>query len=302
MSLRKGILERRHFMGVSGGAVILAATGDSADAQPPSATTPPPDAGRVTVERLPDGVLMVGLDRAQAHNRLTPGMLVGLGKALYRLDHDDELRVAVLYGVGADFCLGIDLPAFAAAQAAGLLPPKDEDFVNPLGLRPPYRAKPLVVAVQGATKYVGHELLLAADIRIAASDAVFSQGEVSRGVFPGGGATVRFTRDAGWGNAMRYMLTGEEWGAEEGRRLGLVQEVVELGNQVDRAIAIAVRIAANAPLGVRATLSSAHQALSGEEAALAALPVEFARILQSEDAREFQKALREGRPAVFRGR
>src|SRR5262249_11625119 len=146
MSLRKGVLERRHFMGVSGGAVILAATGDSADAQAPSAT-PPPVAGRVTVERLPDGVLMIGIDRAQAQNRLTPGMLVGLGKALSRLDHDDELRVAVLYGVGADFCLGIDLPAFAAAQAAGLLPPKDEDFVNPLGLRPPYRAKPLVVAL-----------------------------------------------------------------------------------------------------------------------------------------------------------
>ena len=67
--------------------------------------------------------------------------------------------------------------------------------------------------MQGGAKYGGHELFLASDIRVAATDAAFSQGEVARGVFPGGGATVRFPREVGWGNAMRYMLTGDEWGA-----------------------------------------------------------------------------------------
>ena len=209
---------------------------------------------------------------------------------------------AVLYGVGRDFCLGVDRGAFAAAQAAGQLPPKDPDYINPVGLRPPYRSKPVVIAVHGGTKYLGHELFLASDIRVAANDTIFSQGEVARGVFPGGGATIRFTREAGWGNAMRYMLTGEEWGAAEAYRLGLVQEVTPPGKELDRAIDLANQIAAAAPLGVRATLASARQALAADEAtALAALQAEFGRLLQSEDAKEFQRALQGGRSPVYRG-
>jgi hypothetical protein len=110
-----------------------------------------------------------------------------------------------------------------------------------------------VIAVRGGAKYL--ELFLASDIRVAADDTVFSQGEVARGVFHGGGATVRFPREIGWGNAMRYMLTGDEWGAPEAYRLGLVQEVAPLGKELDRAIDLANKIAAASPLGVRAMLS-----------------------------------------------
>ena len=256
--------------------------------------------GKVAVERR-GGLLLIGIDRPQARNLLDPPILIGLGKAYYQLEHDDELRVAVLHGLGADFSLGVDLAALAAAQASGAFPPRDPEFINSFGLRPPFRAKPVVVAVQGGVKYGGHELFLACDIRVAAADATFSQGEVTRGVFPGGGATIRLTREAGWGNAMRYMLTGEEWGTEEARRLGLVQEVVPTGRQLDRAIEIAKKIAAAAPLGVRATLASARQAIGGEEAAFAALLPELTRLGQSQDRKEFLRALQEGRPAVFRG-
>src|SRR5260370_19910200 len=122
---------------------------------------------------------------------------------------------------------GIDPPAFIAAVAAGVLPVKDPDYVGVLGLTPPLRSKPLVVAVQGGTQFAGHEYFLAADLRVAASDTVFRQAEVTRGSFPGGGATVRFPREAGWANAMRYMLTGDAWDAAEARRMGLVHEVTE---------------------------------------------------------------------------
>jgi enoyl-CoA hydratase/carnithine racemase len=294
-------IERRQFFGLGAGAAVLASTGTAlAQAGQPSAPASTSDPGRVSSERR-GAVLILGIDRPQAQNRLTPEILIGLSKGLYQLEHDTELRVAVIHGVGRDFCLGLDVAAYAAAQASGVLPPKDPDIINPLGLRPPYRSKPVVVAVQGGTKYVGHELFLAADIRVAASDTVFSQGEVARGVFPGGGGTVRFTREAGWGNAMRYMLTGDEWGAEEGRRLGLVQEITAPGQQLERAVAIADKIAANAPLGVRATLVSARQAIASEDAAIATLLTEFPKSLQSNDAKEFQKAVREGRPPVFRG-
>jgi len=294
-------IDRRQFFGLGAGVAVVASTGAVlAQANPPSPPAPTVEPGRVTVERRA-GVLLLGIDRPQAQNRMSPEILIGLGKGLYQLEHDQELRVAVIHGHGRDFCLGVDLPAFAAAQAAGVLPPKDPDYINPLGLRPPFRTKPVVAAVQGGTKYAGHELFLAADIRIAASDCVFSQGEVARGIFPGGGATVRFTREAGWGEAMRYMLTGEEWGAEEARRMGLAQEVTEPGKQLERAVAIAGKIAANAPLGVKATLASAHLAIAGEDAAFTALQTEFPKILQSNDAKEFQKALREGRQPTFHG-
>jgi enoyl-CoA hydratase/carnithine racemase len=248
------------------------------------------------------GVLLIGLDLTSAQDRLTPPAIVGLGKAIYQLEHDDELRVAVLHSLGANFCVGLDVAAFAAAQAAGTLPPKDPDFINPLGLRLPIRTKPLVVAVQGQALSVGDELVLAADIRVAAQDAVFGQLEVTRGVFPAGGATVRLTREAGWGNAMFHMLTGAAWDASEAYRLGLVQAVTPLGKQLDRAIEIADRIAAAAPLGVRATLASAHQAINNEDAALQALGPVFAKLIQSDDAKESARAARDHRAPAFQGR
>ena len=283
--------------GLGNAETAVAQTGPSPASGAPAAA---PGAGRVQVERR-GAVLLIGIDRSQALNRMDPPVIIGLGKAYYQLEHDDELRVAVLHGLGPNFCMGVDLPAFLAGQKAGTLPPKDPDYIGPLGLRPPLRTKPVVVAAQGGTQAAGHELFLAADIRIAASDAKFAQPEVTRGIFPGGGATIRMTREAGWGNAMRYMLTGEEWGADEARRLGLVQEVTPPGKQLDRAIELAEKIAAAAPLGVRATLASAHQLIGGEDAALQALAAEFQRINQSEDAKEGQSAFREGRRPVFRG-
>src|SRR5579863_816706 len=284
-------------IGLAANTEALAQAAPATTAQPPSA-----EPGRVTVERLKGGVLVIGFERVEAQNRLDPAIILGIGKAYYQLDHDDELRVGVLHGLGPDFSLGGDGPALAAAQAAGTFPPKDPDFLNPFNFAPwPHRAKPIVVAAQGGTKFGAHELFLAADIRVAASDTVFGQGEVTRGLFAWGGATVRFVREAGWGNAKRYLLTGDEWGPDEARRLGLLQEITPPGKQLDRAIELARKIAAAAPLGVRATLASAHQALSGEDPAFAALPAAFGRLAQSEDYKEARRALQEKRAPVYRG-
>ena len=259
-----------------------------AQGSPPAPTAPPgaPAPGKVTIERLSGGVLLIGIDCPHTNNRVDPPILIGLGKAYHQLDHDDSLRVAVLHGIGPDFVVGLDVPAFAAATAAGTLPPKDADFINPLNLAQP-RAKPVVVAIQGATNSVGHELALAADVRIAASDSLFAQLEVTNAVFPAGGATVRFTREASWGNAMRYMLTGDKFGAEEAYRMGLVQEVTPVGKQLDRATDMAKKIASLAPLiaslaplGVQTVLASAHQAVASEGAALQALQPQFQKLLR----------------------
>lgn len=274
-----------------------------AQAAPPAAAAPStaPAEGKVVLDRLSGGILLIGIDRQQTRNRIDPAVLIGLGKAYYQLDHDDSLRVAVLHGVGSDFVIGLDVAAFTAATAAGIFPVKDPDFIGPVGTTQ-RRAKPLVVAVQGATNNIGHELFLAADIRIAASDTVFGQAEVANASFPAGGGTVRFPREAGWGNAMRYILTGDKWSADEAFRMGLVQEVVPPGKQLDRATDIAKKIAAMAPLGVQAALASAHQAIAPEEAAFKSLLPEFQRLQRSDDAAEVRKALLEKRSPVFQGK
>jgi enoyl-CoA hydratase len=101
-----------------------------------------------TLDRLPMGVLLVGLDRAEAQNRIDIPTFNALGPAYYEFEHDNDLRVAVLYGKGPDFSQGLDLPSWGAGLRAGPFqaPP---NFLDPLGTAGPERSKPLVVAVQG---------------------------------------------------------------------------------------------------------------------------------------------------------
>lgn len=184
----------------------------------------------------------------------------------------------------------------------------DELFSAP-GRSDPWRkdniwSTPLVAAVQGWVMTLAIELLLAADIRIAASNARFAQLEIRRGIYAFGGATIRLPRDSGWGNAMRWLLTGEEYDAAEAHRIGLVQEVVEPGHERARAIELAETIAEkSAPLGVRTTLASAHRArLEGEAVAFARLDSDMSRLFDTEDGREGLASFVERREARFVGR
>jgi enoyl-CoA hydratase/carnithine racemase len=122
--------------------------------------------------------------------------------------------------------------------------------------------KPVVMAVNGIAFTLSIELALAADIVIAADDVRFRQLEIGRGIMPFGGATFRAPAQLGWGNAMRFLLTAEEFGAAEALRIGLVQEVVPAGAHVQRAVDLAHLIAQQAPLGVQATLASARRTRS----------------------------------------
>jgi enoyl-CoA hydratase len=165
-------------------------------------------------------------------------------------------------------------------------------------------SKPLVVVVHGDTWNMGHELHLVADIRIAAADTRFGQDENTHGRFPGGGSTVRFVREAGWANAMRYMLTGDHWSAEEALRMGVVQTIAPTPDAaLEAGIETATKIAACGPLGIRATLASAHLAIgSSETEALSKLEAQYRALYGSEDFKEGRKAEGEGRPPVYQGR
>jgi enoyl-CoA hydratase/carnithine racemase len=300
-------IARRDLLTLVGTAAAGVAAVGSAFAQSPApsngtAPAQPQAKSTVVLDRLPMGVFLIGIDRAEAENRIDIPTFSALGQAYYEFEHDDGLRVAVLYGNGPDFSRGLDIASWGAGLRAGPFqaPPR---FLDPFGTSGPERTKPLVVAVQGHVTRIAHELFLAADVRVAARDTVFNQGEVTAASFPGGGATTRFVREAGWGNAMRYMLTGADWSADEAYRMGLVQELTAPGQQLDWSIDFAKQIAAAAPLGVRALLASAHRALSeSEKLALATLQPAFVQLLRSEDRQEYLRALQENRAPVFVGR
>ena len=295
---------------ITGAALGAVAAVAGAQPQPPPQETgtrltnvPPSADATISVERR-DDIALIGLNRPFIQNRLDPPARVRLAEVFYEYEHDSTLRAAVLFGHGENFSRGIDVDASQAALIAGRRTLTGTNALDPLGNSPPHRTKPLVVVVHGDTWNLGHELYLAGDIRIAAANTRFGQDENTHGRFPGGGATVRFVRDAGWGNAMRYMLTGDHWSAEESYRMGITQLIVPTPMEaIEAGIAMARKIAACAPLSIKATLASAHQVIDPEDAdALSKLGAQYSALYRTEDFLEGRRAEAEGRPPKYQGK
>ncbi len=257
----------------------------------------------VTVERR-GHILLVGLNNPDKYNAYEPEMHHAIARAYYELDQDPELRCGVLHSHGKHSTAGLNLVNWTDTFASGAWPELADNEMDPLGLLPEKRPrKPIVSAVQGICYTIGIELMLATDIRVAADDTRFGQIEPRRAIFACGGATVRFVQNMGWGNAMRWLLTGDDFDAQEAYRTGLVQEVAPVGEQLERAIAIAENIAKQGPLGVQGTLKSSRQALAeGEQAAFRDLMPNIAPLMQSEDVKEGVQSFVERREAVYTGK
>lgn len=251
-------------------------------------------------------VLTIELHRPEKANAFDPDLLAALADAYTELDRDPALRVGVVHAAGAHFTGGLDLPAIAPYLLEGrgeeLLP---ADRCDPWGMWGPQVSKPIVVAVHGRCYTAGLELVLAADCTIAADDAVFGQQEVSRGIIAFGGAIRRLPQRAGWGDGLSILLTGDTFDAHQAHRLGIVQQVVPAGQQLEAALAVADRIAAQAPLAVQATLRQARLAAlpgTATDTLADALRAEIVALAGTEDAAEAISAMVERRPPTFVGR
>jgi enoyl-CoA hydratase/carnithine racemase len=251
--------------------------------------------GRI-VTREDGHVLLIGIDRPKKYNGFTNKMLNELAQA-YTEYENGPWRCALIYTTGAHFTAGLDLANLD--RAVDLFP---KELIDPVDLHAPLRTKPVVAAVRGITFTIGFEIALAADMIIAGSDARIAQLEVKRNLIPTCGGTQRMIERAGWGNAMRYLLTGDEMTAQDAYRMGFVQEVVDPEAVYDRALVIAHKVADQAPLAVKGLIKTGRTAaIDGFEASVADLPVDSAALRDSNDAKEGLQSFIERRKANYTG-
>jgi enoyl-CoA hydratase len=243
------------------------------------------------------------LNRAEKMNAANRQMLTELSLAYAQADGDDNVRVVVISAVGDHFTAGLDLADVLGTATQSGLELTPVDGIDPWGITTAAISKPVIVAVQGTCLTLGVELILAAEMAVADETTVFGQLEVTRGIMPFGGATTRFAQRVGWANASRYLLTGETFTAVEAHRIGLINEVVPSGGQVERAMELAGMVAEQAPLAVEATLRNAREArASVESEALALLPTELAVLFSSEDFLTGIDSFRTRRKPVYKKR
>ncbi|KAA1380008.1 crotonase/enoyl-CoA hydratase family protein [Aeromicrobium fastidiosum] len=260
------------------------------------AALPAPPSAPVTTRR--DGaVAVVTLDRPQVRNAIDARTATALERAIDDAEADDTVRAIVLTGAGGTFCAGMDLKA----AARGEFPVTERR--GPLGLTGQPPTKPLVVAVEGSALAGGCELALAADLIVAADDAVFGIPEVKRGLIAAAGGVMRLRDRLPRNIAMELTLTGEPMPASRLAELGLVNRVVAPGTTLDVALDLARRIAANAPLSVAVGKRMVDEAPGWElDEAFQQQSVMASPVIMSADSREGVTAFAEGREPVWTGR
>ena len=256
-------------------------------------------------------VAIVTLDRPEQANALDLETLRDLAGHWRRINHDDEIRVAILTGAGDRvFCAGMDMretiPVSQAFARGERIAEADFEGLRAIGhatlVKEPLRV-PLIAAINGHARAGGFDLALAAQIRFAVPTASFALEEVALGLYPTGHATVVLPRELAGCHAAELLYTADPIDAERALEIGLLNAIVPSESLRARALETADRIARNAPLAVRETLSGVR-ALEGLDLESAYLEQERrGRALRAtEDAREAQRAYLEGRPPRFVGR
>ncbi len=249
-----------------------------------------------------DGICTIVINRPERLNAMDAEHYTALSQAWCRVRDDAAIRVAIVTGAGPkSFTTGADIKSFLTGP-----PGLDEMWLtqrDQLLNRGLEVWKPVIAAINGYCLGGGMTLILATDIRVAASHATFSLAEVKRGVVPGNGGTQRILKQVPHAIAMEMLLTGDPIDAETAARWGLINKVVPAEGLMDTALGYARRIAANAPLALQA---AKELALRGQDMDLATgLRMEQVvnrLLMATDDAREGPAAFAEKRPPQFKGK
>lgn len=250
-----------------------------------------------------DGPLAwVTIERTAALNALNRETIAELGRAMDGCAADEAVRVVLLRGAGGKaFVAGADIRELTELDAAG------GREVSEAGQRVFRRmetmGKPVIAVIDGFALGGGCELAMACTLRLAAETAKLGQPEVKLGLVAGFGGTQRLPRLVGRGAAMKLLLTGAIIGAQEALRIGLVDEVMAAEALTERARALAMEIAANAPVAVRQTMLAVDGGLDGTlDAGLAVEAEAFGACCATADMHEGTRAFVEKRAARWSGR
>ena len=260
-----------------------------------------------------DHVVVITIDRPEARNSLDLYHFRDLANAWRRFRDDEDAWIGIITGVEGNFMTGADLktyiPQITALQrqiAKGEVTEIDgcqlRDGTDAV-LRSLTIYKPIIAAVDGPCVAGGMEMLGGVDIRVATPRAKFGVMEPKRGLFAGGGTTVRLPRQLNYPAAMEFLLTAEGFPAERALELGLVNEIVAPEELMDRARDWASRITANAPLAVQATKESVLRGLGVDMHEAYKIESELAtKVFSSDDAKEGPAAFAEKRAPEWKGR
>ena len=250
-------------------------------------------------------IATITIDRPEARNSLDMAHFRDLARAWAAFRDDTGAWVAVITGVGRDFCTGADLKTFIP-ELTGELPRPDgwnkDDAIHAVLHRFPVY-KPIVAAVNGTCVAGGLEMLTCTVIRVAVPGARFAVMEPKRGLLAGGGSTVRLPRQMPYPLAMELLLTADMVDAQRALAMRLINRVVPADRLMDTAFDHAERIVANAPLAVRATKQSAVEGLALDlESAYENETRHSDRVFATEDATEGPRAFVEKRPPRWQAR
>lgn len=244
-----------------------------------------------------DGILVITINRPESNNALNQATMRAIDEAVRRLDTDKDLRVGILTGAGGTFSAGGDLKEMSGSDEA----PNIDTTGMPRYISEPTE-KPLIAAVEGYAVAGGFEFMMACDMAVSARNAKFGLPEVRVGLVAVAGGVLRLSRQIPPRVAMQLAMTGEMISADRAYELGIVNELVDPGSALDKAMELARRISTNAPLAVQASkkIVSTSPEWSKEDMwnmqKKIALPV-----FESKDAKEGTVAFAEKRQPIWKG-